>query len=386
MTNHAIIGFNSGILSPKIDTRHDIEKYQRGCRYLQNLIATKYGAAERRGGFKYIDTSYNSEATVRLIEFIYSASVAYKIEMVDGFFRFFYDDAVLRNEADTDDVYITVPYTEDDLFNIQRHQIGDVMWLVNPGTSQRTLSRTDPYTFALDEIDFRKGPFLLRNDLVDLTDTNSSEMSCTATEVGAFGTLTCNAAVFQDGHDGALFKLTHPRTNTIVEQLGQGASSVLSAKGVFTVVSRGTWTGTFYVQRKEFAGEWENHRSYKGTKDRNIIESWEESEDNVEYRINATSMTSAFKADLSTKEGQKYGIVKVTGVGDSFNATCEVYKQLDQTAATKRWAEGAWSGVRGYPSAVTFFEERCVYAGASTGSLGDSTQVIEYPSLVNLAL
>ncbi|KKM15569.1 hypothetical protein LCGC14_1694770, partial [marine sediment metagenome] len=31
------------------------------------------------------------------------------------------------------------------------------------------------------------------------------------------------------------------------------------------------------------------------------------------------------------------------------------------TAATKRWAEGSWSPMRGYPSAVTFHDERVVY-------------------------
>lgn len=33
------------------------------------------------------------------------------------------------------------------------------------------------------------------------------------------------------------------------------------------------------------------------------------------------------------------------------------------TNATERWAEGAWSVERGYPSAVTFFENRIVYGG-----------------------
>ena len=36
------------------------------------------------------------------------------------------------------------------------------------------------------------------------------------------------------------------------------------------------------------------------------------------------------------------------------------------TDATKRWAEGAWSDLRGFPTSVTFFEDRCIYGGMQT--------------------
>lgn len=381
--SHPIMAFNSGILSPKLDTRADIDKYQRGCRILQNIIATKYGGGERRGGLKHIDESYNSEAVARVIEFIYSASVAYKIEMVNGYFRFFYDDAVLLDE-DSAEVVIDMPYTEADLFEIQSAQIGDIMWMVHPSNAQQKLSRTDPYTFSLDEIDFRKGPFLLRNDLLDLTNLNPSTMTCSTITAGQIGTLVSTGTIFQPGHKGALFKLTHPRENTIIEQSGQGESGALPGKGTFTVVSRGTWTGTFYVQRKEQNADWENFRSYKGNANRNVIESWKEEEDNVQFRVNAPSMDAPFRAEISIQSGNDYGIVKVLGVGDANNAVIEVYKTLQSTDATKRWAEGAWSDVRGYPSAITFFENRCLYAGATTGSESDTTQEKDYPSLLGM--
>lgn len=52
--NVSILSFNAGELSPKIDTRSDTEKYQAGCRRLENLIPTKYGGAEKRPGLKFI--------------------------------------------------------------------------------------------------------------------------------------------------------------------------------------------------------------------------------------------------------------------------------------------------------------------------------------------
>ncbi len=52
--NETILSFNSGVLSPKIDVRADVEKYRSGCRRLENMIPEKYGCATKRPGFKFI--------------------------------------------------------------------------------------------------------------------------------------------------------------------------------------------------------------------------------------------------------------------------------------------------------------------------------------------
>jgi hypothetical protein len=53
-TNIAIITFNKGELSPKVDVRTDTEAYAAGCRRLENMIPTRYGGAERRPGLQFI--------------------------------------------------------------------------------------------------------------------------------------------------------------------------------------------------------------------------------------------------------------------------------------------------------------------------------------------
>lgn len=54
MTNVSKISFNAGELSPKIDARNDTEKYQSGCRHLENMIPRIYGPAVRRPGLRFI--------------------------------------------------------------------------------------------------------------------------------------------------------------------------------------------------------------------------------------------------------------------------------------------------------------------------------------------
>jgi hypothetical protein len=376
--NKAIMGFNSGELSPKIDTRFDVNKYERGCRILKNLIATKYGGAERRGGTKFINTSYQDASIVRMVSFIYSAAVAYKIEMTNKKFRFYYEDDVLLDGAE--ESVTTVPYTTADLFNIQYHQIGDVMWLVNSNFSPRKLSRVDPYNFDLTEIDFRDGPFEQRNDLVDLTITNPAEMKCTVTS--GSGILKCTNNFFESGHKGALFKLTHKRNKTIVTQNGAGNSGALEGQGTFTFVSRGRWSGLIYVQRKQGNSEWDNFRSYRGANDRNVIESWTEEEPNIKFRIK--SEAGGLQSEISINDGSEDGICKVLSVIDAKNCSVKVYKAFQNTNFTPRWYEGSWSTIRGWPAAVGFFEERAVYGGSTTGSAGDTSDISDYPALINL--
>lgn len=54
MAKLAIVTFNSGELSPELDTRSDIEKYTGGCRRLENMISDVFGNATRRPGTELV--------------------------------------------------------------------------------------------------------------------------------------------------------------------------------------------------------------------------------------------------------------------------------------------------------------------------------------------
>lgn len=56
------------------------------------------------------------------------------------------------------------------------------------------------------------------------------------------------------------------------------------------------------------------------------------------------------------------GMYKITAVTDSTNAVATVIDDLTGHAATADWYESSWSLYRGFPSVVTFFEERLVFA------------------------
>jgi len=420
--NIPIISFNAGELSPQIDSRSDVKKYSSGCRDLDNMLPRIYGSAERRPGTKYIASTKNGDEKIRLVSFQYSDTIAYICEFGPDYIRFFYnggrvtgttttptawaagtayiigdfatytDDIVYRRLVagttatapdsdftnwivallDDDDYPICEtpsPYQEGDLFEIQFRQSADVMWDIHNEYASRKLTRTTATTFDLSTIDFTSGPFMLRNDLA-----NDDDVTITPSATTGDITLTASSAVFDPQHislPGALFKLTQARATT--ETSGSKTSPTggvigdpLTIKGTFTFNTHGTWTGTVKLQRNKDEEGWETYRTYLSANDRNIQFTGTEEEDNVQYRIEVTSIDAGtINADLTVNNSTQDGIARITVYISPTVVNATVLTDFASTTASKRWAEGSWSAYRGYPAAFTFFEERAVYAGTT---------------------
>jgi hypothetical protein len=318
----------------------------------------------------------------RMIEFIYSADIAYVLEFGEYFVRVYYADEYITT--------VVTPYASEHLFELQHKQIGDVMRIVHPQYKPRKLSRTTSITFTLEEIEFTDGPFMTRNDLIDPLNTTPTTMTCSATIAGTYGSLIANSAIFSKYHVGALFQLTHPKATIMVSSSGPTDSSAIYVKGSWRFITRGTWTGTFNILRNENGAGWDIFRTYKGSTgaEQNISLSLKEDSDNVQYMIDATNtdtISAGFRAELSTEDLYASGVVQVVGFGSPLYVSVKVITRIESITATRKWAEGSWSDYRGWPASLTFFEDRCVYAGALSGSDASNRQeIIGYPSLIGL--
>ncbi len=398
---------------------------------------------------------------VRMMPFIFSSDIAYMMEFGEGYARFYYAGGPLLS-GDTH-VEIDTSYQSSELYQIQTRQIADVMWAAHSNHPQAKLKRTTPTTFTLEDIEFKKGPFLERNDIAE---DDGVTMNVDVINEGDAGTLARSDGIFESGHIGALFKLTHPRVNrktngrktgsetgiigeqidvygdytfsittgswsgrvklqrttddwasstdvktytsgkqthkatetttgvqyrinvtahssgTISVAIVVNTSSVagsatavgvigvpLDIKGAFNFNTHGNWDATVAVERNENDAGWEPYREYisvinDGVGDRNVQLARIEEENNVQYRINITAYTSGtVEADLAATSSTQSGIVRVNGILSNTEAEITVVAKVSQTIDTKRWAEGAWSGVRGYPAAMGLFEERIIYGG-----------------------
>ncbi len=436
--NLAVISLNSGKMTPLIDVRSDIEKYSSGCRILKNMIPLIYGPVTRRPGTKYIADVDNHDVKSRMVSFIFSATIAYKLEFSDQIINAYFGNTLV-------DADIVSPYLEVDLFQHQFKQSADVMWIVHPSYAQRKLSRVSATEFSLDTITFDKGPFIERNDIAEdddvtiavtgytvatatagaagageFTVTNATDISglfpvngrfyvtnstgndtaytvLTATYAattltlvpneavadgtdngqimveGGTVTLTASAATFitgTSGHTGALFKLTHKRLKTVTKGTAVATGVIgeaIDVKGNWTFTTTGNWDATIEIQRLEDGTNWETFRTYVSTMTAgqgsfNAQKTEVEEADGVQFRINVTSYTNGtveanFIVDKSTQDS----IFRITATASTTSATATAVIAAPDNVAAKRWAEGSWSKVRGYPSAVTFHDERIVY-------------------------
>src|SRR5688572_6769756 len=83
-----LTAFNEGQRSRTLDGRVDFERYNRGCKLLQNFIGLIQGPALRRGGSYFVAEQKDSTKRVWGIRFEFSESQAFVVEFGDGYCRF----------------------------------------------------------------------------------------------------------------------------------------------------------------------------------------------------------------------------------------------------------------------------------------------------------
>ena len=258
-----LTNFTGGELSPRLDGRNDIAKYNTGCKTLENMIIYPHGSAARRSGTQYVAEVKDSTKETRLIPFEFSTTQTYILEFGDQYIRFYKDNGQILSGGVAYE--ISSPYLEAELFDIKFAQSADVMYLCHPNHAVRKLSRTGHTAWTLTEVDFQNGPFM---------DHNISTTTLTAghTAVGSSGNLTLSSTTgvnndqgwlttdvgrlvhFKDGH----YKITARTSATVAVSTCIASPSSGSASTDFALGSFSDTTGhpscvTFFEQRLVFA-------------------------------------------------------------------------------------------------------------------------------------
>jgi len=360
-----LVSFNAGELSPKLDARVDTEKYAAGCRQCQNMIPMPHGGVTRRKGFEFIAAA-KYDATnkpVRLLDFQFSKTVAFMLEMGDFYIRFYY----LGNQIKVggSPYEIASPYAAAQCSEIQYVQINDVVYITHPLHPVQKLSRIANDSWTLVAVDFDRPPFLEENLGAITIDPSATTGNIT---------LDASAALFENSHIGAYFNIGYRRESTSQELqiTGVASSAAVFVTGKWMFRTFGIWTATVEVQRSlDGSTNWEVVRSYTGKKDRNLDIEGDEGKE-AYYRINISSWSSQTasngenaRAVFELEDAFVYGVVKITAVSSSTQASATVKRVLFASSPTKYWAEGAWSTKRGHPAACAFFESRMFFAGTT---------------------
>jgi hypothetical protein len=204
--------------------------------------------------------------------------------------------------------------------------------------------------------------------------TSLSTFALDVLPVGRYGVYVGQYNVFQAGHVGSTWQMAYLKDATYIDQVltGNGTSSTLNVLGAYEVHTFGVWSADILIQRSINNGtSWETIRILTGRSDNNptfpgtaiqqalyrmVVQNWSApvpSAGATTPHVTLTSVDSIVK-----------GLFTITAYVSTVQVTATIITQLDSTTATKYWSEGAWSAVRGYPQAITTYQQRVIY-GAS---------------------
>lgn len=309
----------------------------------------------------------------RLFPFNYSVTTRYVIEFTHHFIRIFTGGATPKLIWVFDPLSSyqgKSPYSETDLPDIRISQINDVVYIAHPKHPLFKLWRITEETWDFDYVAFSFPPTMDEN----------TESTATITPSATTGTITLTSSAgcvgqrpgdwFFDQRDvGSFWTLSHRRESANISQAltGAGTSSSLQVVGDWEMATSGTWAGNIYLERSENNGtSWDVIRSWNSSSDRNYSTAGNQPFPALLRLRYAGSGTG--RALLQVSETMHVGVVQITAAdtsGTSVNntATATVIVPLFAATATAKWAESAFSDLRGNAGVITLHEQRLYLSG-----------------------
>jgi len=397
-----ITNFRAGEISPRLEGRIDLQKYNEAVKDLSNMVVFPQGGTTRRPGTYYAGSSKDG-GKVRLIHFEYSDEQAYVLEFGANYVRFFKDGGLLT-EATTAITGITqanpavVTAASHGLSNGDRVFIASVAGMTEVNNKEFTVANKTTNTFELSGINssaftaYSSGGTV--GKIVEVTTTYS------VTDIFEINYAQSADVLYLAHKDHEPAKLTRTTatsftltdidfidgpwldenitTTTLYASAATGSVTITASADLFSSDDVGR-----YIRFREILeiehDEWAASTSYaanttvrynghvykqatgstqtsgntppvhlSGTETYGAID-WEYLHDeNGHVRI--TSYTSATSVDADVHEDQ-YGNSRLpdSAVGSS--------------NANTRWSLGAFDGDQKFPRAVAFYEERLYFAG-----------------------
>ncbi len=422
----ALTNFTAGELSPRLNGRTDLSKYFNGVSTLENFVVHPHGGVSRRPGTVFVNEAKDSSVKVRLVSFEFSTTQAYCLEFGALYFRIYKDGGVVTETAqnitaatkanpcvvtisshgysngdhvviasvagmtqlngrtykvagvttntfeldgiDSRDystyssggtaarIYtVTTTYTEAQLPALKFAQSADVMYVASPAHEPRKITRTDHNAWTIADVDFIRGP---------MGDANVTSTTLLAAAATGTPNVTASASLFASTdvgrlirlHDGYV-KITGFTSATVV------ATAVQENEDGRTELMPSYASDTIAFHEGDPSGTGLEHNDRITDSDKQfVIQGFE------------TGMTITVTGAGTSANNADYLLVQVTEdtlllspsddvVAEAASNTITIAGKL---IASTDWALGAFSDTTGFPAAVTFYEQRLLFAGTTS--------------------
>tara|TARA_R110002020_G_scaffold441523_1_gene652407 strand:- start:9424 stop:11949 length:2526 start_codon:yes stop_codon:yes gene_type:complete len=358
--------FQFGEISDSLIMRTDSPVYVSSAQRVENMIVTSEGSLKKRHGLKHhydysiaYDASYKEQS--HLFKFEFDDNEAYVISVEHQKVRcFFLDNAGTYTTAG--DLHLVQTITQDTSSNalpfdkvyLQEYtfaQYGDVMFICHPLFAPRMLTRT-----ALDAFEISVYSFDKRADNKVTFQPYSKFQASGVTldpsaTTGSGVTFTTSSAYWVAGHVGTTIRYG----GSEVTITGYTSSTVVTGTVVDELKIRlsvlnplRTIDGTAIIEVTHLS------HGFSGSESITVEEA------SAVGGINASQINGARTVGGIIDENT-YTITAGSNANDSEDGGGNV--KVVTHAPTEDWDEQSWSGVRGYPAAVTFHENRLSFGG-----------------------
>jgi|MDSZ01.1.fsa_nt_gb hypothetical protein len=332
----SLTSFVAGEISPRLEGRVDLDKYRSGAAELLNMVVHPHGGASRRPGTEYIGEIKSSSVKGRLIPFEFKTSDTYILEFGDQTMRVVRNgeyvlDAAKNITAITKANPGVITSAGHGLSNGDEIFISSVGGMTELNTRNYRLANVTTDTFTLTD---------LFGAAIDTTNFTAYTSGGTAEEIFNIATpypeaVLADLRFVQSADTMFIVHPSHePRKLTRTDHTAWTFSTITFIDGPYLDVN--TTTTTL------------NPNADTGT------------------GVALVASTNLFAAtDVGRLVSLPGGNATITAFTDAQNVTVTINDTLSATTATTNWALGAFSNTTGFPSVVTFFEQRLIF-GATT--------------------
>ena len=397
-----VTNFQSGELSPRLEGRIDLQKYQSGAQTLENMVVYPQGGATRRPGTYYAGTSKDG-GKVRLINFEYSDEQAYVMEFGANYIRFFKDGGILT-EATTDITAITkadpavVTASAHGLSDGDRVYISGIVGMTELNNREFTVANKTTNTFELSGEDSSSHTTYTSGgkvgNIVEVTTTYS------ATDIFELNHVQSADTVYLAHKDHEPAKLTRTTATsftltdidfidgpwldenttdtTMYASAATGSVTITASSSIFKSSDVGRMIRLreiLEINHDEWAAStsYSNNATvrYDGHVYKNATGSTQTSGNTPPVHLTGTETYGDIDWEYVH---DTHGHVKITAYTSGTSVTADVHEDqygnstlpdssVGSANANTRWSLGAFNGDQGFPRAVAFYEERLYFAG-----------------------
>tara|TARA_R110000796_G_scaffold126309_1_gene241043 strand:- start:1560 stop:4298 length:2739 start_codon:yes stop_codon:yes gene_type:complete len=397
-----VTNFRAGELSPRLEGRIDLEKYNEGAQTLQNMLVFPQGGTTRRPGTYYAGSSKDG-GKIRLINFEFSDEQAYVLEFGENYIRVYKDGGIVT-EATKAITAITsanpAVVTSDGhgYSNGDRVFISGVAGMTQVNNREFTVAGTATNTFQLSGVNssgftsYGSGgtagkiveivTTYTEAQVFELNYTQSADVIFLAHKSHEPAKLTRTSAHAGwdlsdiDFVDGPYLDENITDT-TIYSSANTGSVTLTASADLFAATDVGRLVRLREVIEVQHDA-WATSTSYS----QNALVRFG---DNVYKKTDSGSDTSGLTPPVHITGSETYGpitwafqhsgtgFLKITAFTNATTVTA-LFKNSEGVLpasvvtsgnATTRWSLGSFGGTEGQPRAVGFYEQRLYFAGTT---------------------